>query len=336
MIVVACAPIGGAPSAIVDRMHTPLSSSAPATFISGKVVPRYRTHVCSAFTMIELLVAVSVIGVLASLLMSAIGSIRASSEAVACKNNLRQAYLANLGYSNDNKGLICPSSIALPARPTVELPWSYFVAEYAEKSGYGASKNVDIIPTIAICKPFIKKFPALLDWTATSVGNVRAWGYARNPVLGATNADTGSSTTLKANDYSNAYDVAKGIQANAGFRYFRWSEVSSSSTRLFLGEGYYESAGQLHSTICQTGLSLDAMDIKYQYTYQWGTTLNIAGGRTIQIGTTTQSPAGVTTDIHRGKRSSVMCDGSIRHLTDRYDDPKNQLFLSITNPQALN
>ena len=30
-----------------------------------------------------------------------------------------------------------------------------------------------------------------------------------------------------------------------------------------------------------------------------------------------------------------MCDGSARTLTDRYDQPANQVFLSITHPQIV-
>ena len=87
----------------------------------------------------------AVIGVIAGLLMPVLGSIRASADAVYCKNNLRQAYLANVGYSQDNQDLIAPSAMALPTAPTVELPESYFVASFADRTGYGATTNREIV-----------------------------------------------------------------------------------------------------------------------------------------------------------------------------------------------
>ena len=286
------------------------------------------------FSLIELLVAMAVIGVIAGLLMPVLGSIRASADAVYCKNNLRQAYLANIGYSQDHKGLIAPSAMAFTNRPTVELPWSYFVASYADRTGYGASTNREIVPEIAICKPFLKRYPGLMDWSDTSVGNVRAWGYVRNPLLVASHGNS-TGTTFGRQDSSTSCDPITGAQLTANFTQFRWSQVTNTSSRLFLGEGYYESSQQSHAVIIQTGISASAATVKYQYTYQWGSTLMTANGP-ITIGTgTPQTPGGATSDFHRGKRAYVMCDGSVRNLTDRYDQTTNQVVVSIINPQIL-
>ena len=286
-------------------------------------------------TLLELLIALTVVGFLAGMLIQAIGTVRASAQAAVCKNTLRQAYLANLGYSNDFKGYIAPSAMAFTNRPTVELPWSYFVASYADRTGYGGKINREIVPEIAICKPFISRYPDLVDWTETSVGNVRAWGFVRNPLLAASNGSTTGAIFGK-QDSSTFCDPITGAQKTANFFQFRWLQVTNPSSRLFLGEGYYESAGQLHAFIVQTGVTTTAAALKYQYTYQWGGSVNTAKGLTVKVGTgTPQSPAGATSDLHRGKRSYVMCDGSARALTDRYDDPRNQVFLSITDPQSL-
>ena len=54
-----------------------------------------------AFTVIELLVVVSIIGILASLLLPALSSARARSQSIACLNNVRQLSFARQLYTDD-------------------------------------------------------------------------------------------------------------------------------------------------------------------------------------------------------------------------------------------
>ncbi len=55
----------------------------------------------SAFTLVELLVVIAVIGILAALLLPVLASARAKSRAIACLNNLRQVSLASMLYAGD-------------------------------------------------------------------------------------------------------------------------------------------------------------------------------------------------------------------------------------------
>ena len=57
-----------------------------------------------AFTIIELLVVISVISLLMGILMSALIAARAQSKQIACRSNLRQLLLANIGYASENDG----------------------------------------------------------------------------------------------------------------------------------------------------------------------------------------------------------------------------------------
>ena len=57
-----------------------------------------------AFTLIELLVVVAIIAILASLILPAAARAHYSGKKMACINNIRQQYLAQIMYGDDNQG----------------------------------------------------------------------------------------------------------------------------------------------------------------------------------------------------------------------------------------
>ena len=63
-----------------------------------------------AFTLIELLVVISIIALLMAILMPVLGAARSGSRALACKSNLRQLVIANIGYATENDGFYVPAS----------------------------------------------------------------------------------------------------------------------------------------------------------------------------------------------------------------------------------
>ena len=63
-----------------------------------------------AFTLIELLIVVSIIGLLLAVLMPALGAARSGSRALACKSNLRQLVIANIGYATESDGYYVPAA----------------------------------------------------------------------------------------------------------------------------------------------------------------------------------------------------------------------------------
>ncbi|AHF90708.1 N-terminal cleavage protein [Opitutaceae bacterium TAV5] len=57
----------------------------------------------SAFTLIELLTVIAIIGILAAIIIPTVGVVRGKAKAVTCASNMRQIGTAMLTYASDNK-----------------------------------------------------------------------------------------------------------------------------------------------------------------------------------------------------------------------------------------
>jgi prepilin-type N-terminal cleavage/methylation domain-containing protein/prepilin-type processing-associated H-X9-DG protein len=74
-----------------------------------------------AFTLVELLVVIAMIGVLSALLLPALGRARARAQGIACLNNTRQLGLAWLLYADDHEARLPYNLGGDAARKTVAL-----------------------------------------------------------------------------------------------------------------------------------------------------------------------------------------------------------------------
>ena len=83
------------------------------------------------FTLIELLVVVAIIGILASMLLPALGKSRKSAQSAICKNKLKQQIVASTMFSDDNDDLVVSS---YDGETTNQLGgwagWKYQLSEY--------------------------------------------------------------------------------------------------------------------------------------------------------------------------------------------------------------
>ncbi|MBN8524713.1 MAG: DUF1559 domain-containing protein [Planctomycetes bacterium] len=91
----------------------------------------------AAFSLIELLVVISIIAVLAAMLLPAITTVRRAVYGTQCASNLRQLGLAAMTYASDHNGLFPPSALRKADGVTFDFThgWAYnaeFVRSYLE------------------------------------------------------------------------------------------------------------------------------------------------------------------------------------------------------------
>ena len=63
-----------------------------------------------AFTLVELLVVISTIGLLMAISVPVLVTARSEAQSTICRSNLRQLVLANMGYSNEHDGFCVPAA----------------------------------------------------------------------------------------------------------------------------------------------------------------------------------------------------------------------------------
>src|SRR5689334_16599132 len=64
-----------------------------------------------AFTLVELLVVIGIVGLLVSLLLPAVAAARRSARDVQCASNVRQLCVALIAYAGANRGMFPPNDV---------------------------------------------------------------------------------------------------------------------------------------------------------------------------------------------------------------------------------
>jgi prepilin-type N-terminal cleavage/methylation domain-containing protein len=95
----------------------------------------------SGFSLIELLVVVSIIAVLAGMLLPAIGMVREAARSVGCRNQLRQLIIAELTYAGEQDGRFTPTNLDTSASGSSQTYWPSLLANAdvidEKAAGYG-------------------------------------------------------------------------------------------------------------------------------------------------------------------------------------------------------
>jgi len=132
--------------------------------------PPFLTVARAAFTLVELLIVIAIIGVLAGLLMPAAGSAIGAAQTTSCANNLRQIGLAVRLYGTHNDGRF-PASGCPAAGEETKHWWLHALQSYGE-TALAYRCPADAAPE-----------ETFLDWEQTLPGDwkSRRWtSYATN------------------------------------------------------------------------------------------------------------------------------------------------------------
>jgi prepilin-type N-terminal cleavage/methylation domain-containing protein len=117
-------------------------------------------HARSAFTIIELLIVIAIIGVLAGLLLVAVSSIRTAADSTRCQNNLRQVHMAFMLYCANNSQLMPYTSRSGGSEATFKDALADAFYELDANSGqiWDTSRRVKS-NTVAICPAVTRAYP---------------------------------------------------------------------------------------------------------------------------------------------------------------------------------
>jgi len=85
------------------------------------------------FTLVELLVVITIISILAGLLLPALSRAREAARATLCANNLKQIGASFAFYTDDNRGLL-PPGCNYQHIPNYSTTWVTLLAQYMYKS----------------------------------------------------------------------------------------------------------------------------------------------------------------------------------------------------------
>ncbi|MGE9290410.1 MAG: type II secretion system protein [Puniceicoccales bacterium] len=142
------------------------------------------------FSLVELLVVISVLGLLAAILVPAINSVRAKAESAKCSNNLRQLSAGAQLFGKDHGGMIVPWRYYPPESPGSLVYWEKSLSPYLE---IPESESVDEVPktSVLLCPTDSENKNGDTEYfengyhTNYSINLHLAWNEPANPAGGA-------------------------------------------------------------------------------------------------------------------------------------------------------
>ena len=171
----------------------------------------YKNRLLPAFTLIELLVVISIIGILAAMLLPALGAAKKRAQQISCMNSCKQFGLAAKLYAGDNNDAVVPTRDTTNANGQVflQLLAPYLTSGTNAMNAMNAGTNS---PSVFWGCPMFQA-----NSTNTYTGTFSSWytGFGEN--------------------------TSPGLQANNNSIYgtgyiFKFDNITTPSTRILIGD----------------------------------------------------------------------------------------------------
>ena len=130
-----------------------------------------------AFTLVELLASLAIIGILASILFAVFSGVSKAKNNTVCLNNLRQIAAATLLYCNDHKGSFPPSLSFPPVLTNPFSPWNQAIYAYLG------------LPSDTTPSPIFKCPADPRDYEVTPGHYARSYSFSATPNFAAGNSN---------------------------------------------------------------------------------------------------------------------------------------------------
>jgi len=143
----------------------------------------------AAFTLTELLVSMSVVGILAGLLLPTVAQATLKTRRVQCLNQLRQIGLATVLYADDHAGLLPRSTHSATAYG--QLPWGYALVRYVSGDAF-------VRPDARWTNLFNGLYRCPVDRRRNA-----DWSYGKNVYPELSASETGGPTWLRLDSIPN-------------------------------------------------------------------------------------------------------------------------------------
>jgi prepilin-type N-terminal cleavage/methylation domain-containing protein/prepilin-type processing-associated H-X9-DG protein len=288
------------------------------------------------FTLVELLVVITIIGILIALLLPAVQAAREAARRMQCSNNLKQLALGTLTHEQalgifpdggEAYGAVRTMSGGVPAvAPNQFSGWGYQILPYIEQQNvWQLPNNLDVMKTPIPCYSCPSRQVRVIDMSSTTWGlGPRAMGdYAGNAGTSTTGSGSSNNWGMLGNGLDGAITRRPdgGVEKDASGKPSRGSSVTmaqivdGTSNTLLFGEKCLNLGliGQ-HQTDDDSGWydGWDWDNIRWGYfppQPDWN------DGNPAVADSGNRDLHGAFGSSHSGSFNAALCDGSVRSIT---------------------